>query len=253
MTNFLFFILFAAGFLLLSSLFRFLFGKKAQLRKAFTSAMEILCLYLIYIYAYSLELDWEIFSSPLPFLSVTENALTLLPMTSASFLNICDHLARLLLLAFPVNLINAIIPKGKKLWLWLPLRAGTVVLTLYMNYGLDLLLRAVLPQGIAAVAPLILLAVLILLILVGSLKLIVGAALCVANPVVGGLYTFFFSNLIGRALARAVLTTGLITALVYWMDRLGIGIFALSAVSLSALLPALLLLILLWYAVDRIL
>ena len=58
------------GLLLISSLFRFIFGKKAQLNHAVSSAVEILCLYVINIVIYSLGLHWKLFLSPLPFMSI---------------------------------------------------------------------------------------------------------------------------------------------------------------------------------------
>ena len=109
-----------------------------------------------------------------------------------------------------------------------------------------------LPQGITEIAPLILLGVLVLLILLGSLKLIVGVTLFVANPVIGALYTFFFSNFIGRSLARSIISASLITALVYLLNTMQIITIVISASSLVLLIPALLIVILLWYIVDRI-
>lgn len=249
----LFFVIAIVGFLLVSTFFRFVFGKKNQLGKAITSAMEILCLYVICTVVYSFGLHWDLFVDPLPFITLQNDTLAIFPIIGAGFTEICAQFAKLLLIAFLVNLMNSIIPKGKNVLVWLLLRATTVVLAIGVNYVLDMALGIWLPQGIANIAPLILLAALVLLILLGSLKLIVGAALFVANPVIGALYTFFFSNFIGRALARSIITAGLITALVYLMNTLGLLTIALSTASLIALIPILLVVILLWYIVDRIL
>lgn len=240
------------GFLLISSMFRFLFGKKNQLGKAITSAMEILCLYVICIVIYSFGLHWDIFLNPLPFISIEDGALKIFSIFNADFMEICTQFTKLLMIAFLVNLMNTIIPEGKKLLVWLLLRAATVVLAIGANYVLDVVLFMWLPQGIGQIAPLILLAALILLILLGSLKLVVGVTLFVANPIIGALYTFFFANLIGRSLARSIISAGLITALFYLMNSMGILSLVLSAASLVALIPALLIIILLWYVVDRI-
>lgn len=248
----LFFLIAALGFLLISSLFRFLFGKKNQLGKAITSAMEVLCLYLLCIVIYSFGIHWDIFLNPLPFISMADGQMQIFPIIGAEFMDICAQFAKLLLVCFLVNLMNSIIPEGRKFWLWLILRVVTVVLVVFVNYGLDLALNAWLPDGIAQIAPLILIATLVLLILLGSLKLIVGIGLFVANPVIGALYTFFFSNFIGRSLARAILSAALITALVYLMNSLGILAMTITAASIVLLVPALFIVVLLWYIVDRI-
>lgn len=240
------------GLLLVSSMVRFLFGKKHQLGKAITSAMEILCLYMICIVIYSFGIHWDIFLNPLPFISLQNGTLEILPILSTDFSDICPQIAKLLMIAFLVNLMNAMIPEGKKLHVWLLLRATTVVWVVGVNYVLDVALFMWLPDGIGQIAPLILLVVPILLILLGSLKMVVGATLFVANPVFGALYTFFFSNLIGRSLARSVISAGLLFALFYLLNSFGILTLTLSAASLIALFPVLLIIILLWYVVDRI-
>ena len=240
-----------AGFLLLSSLFRFLFGKKAQIGKAITSGMEILCLYAIYIVIYAFQLHWNVFVNPLPFMTLNENTLFIFTFVDANFTVICSEVLRLLILAFLINLMNSIIPEGKKLLSWLLLRSGTVVLAVFVNQAADYALNLWLPTGFGVFAPFILVGVLLLLILLGSLKLLVGIALSTANPIVGALYTFFFSNFIGRALARAILTTGLLTALVYLMDSLGLATIAITTPVLMAAIPVAMVLILLWYVVDR--
>ena len=62
------FLLFLAlGVLLLSSLNRFLFGKENQINLAITTAMEILCLYVINIVICAMGLQYELFLTPLPF------------------------------------------------------------------------------------------------------------------------------------------------------------------------------------------
>ena len=63
-----------------------------------------------------------------------------------------------------------------------------------------------LPQGLVTYAPTILLALLVLLLLVGALKIVVGAILATVNPLIGAFYTFFFATIVGKALSKAMLT-----------------------------------------------
>ncbi len=240
------------GFLLLSSLFRFVF-KKSQLNRAVSSAVEILGLYVINIVIYALGLRWELFLSPLPFISIEGDLLTVFPILSADFTLICGQILRILMIAFVVNILNDVIPQGKHVLSWYFFRLLTVVLAVGANYLVDWLFVAILPAGILEIAPTILLVVLVALILLGSLKLIAGAALAFMNPIIGALYTFFFSNFIGKELARAIVTTALLTALVAALNILEIVVIPIAAAALTAYIPLLAVVLVLWYIIGHIL
>ena len=241
------------GILLISSLTRFLFGKKAQINLAVTSAMEILCVYIINTVVYALGLQLQQFITPLPFVTMVEDYLLIFPILSAEFTDICHHILRLLIIAFLVNLINEFIPKGKHLITWFLLRFITVVLAVAVIYVADLVLNTYLPQGFSDIAPTVLLCALVALILLGSLKVFVGAAMAFLDPIIAALYTFFFSNFIGRALAKAMVSTALLTALVVALDYLEIAVVHIAASALTGYLPLLLIVLALWYLVGHIL
>ncbi len=240
------------GFLLLSSLSKFIF-KKAQLNKAISSAVEILGLYVINIVIYALGLRWELFLSPLPFVSIDKDVMTVFPMLSAEFTDICAQVLRVLIIAFLVNILNDFIPKGKHVVSWYFFRLLTVVLAVGANYLADILLSTVLPANLLEIAPTVLVIALVALVLLGSLKLLTGAAIAAANPVIGALYTFFFSNIIGKELARALVTTALLTGLVVALNTLGITSILIAASALTAYIPLLVIVLVLWYIVGHIL
>ncbi len=241
------------GILLLSSLTRFLFGKKAQINLAVTSAIEILCVYVVNTVIYALGLQLQQFITPLPFVTMVEDYLLIYPILSAEFTDICQHVLKLLIIAFLVNLINEFIPTGKHLITWFLMRFVTVILAVGAIYLLELGLNTYLPQGFADIAPTVLLCALVALILLGSLKVFVGAAMAFLDPIVAALYTFFFSNFIGRALAKAMVSTALLTALVVALDYLGILVVHIAASALTAYIPLLLIVLVLWYIVGHIL
>lgn len=241
------------GVLLISSLTRFLFGKENQINLAITSAMEILCLYVINVVIYALGLQYDFFLNPLPFVTIAENYLFLFPILTADLTLMCDQLLKLLLIAFLVNLLNSIIPQGKNIFLWMFLRLVTVALSVVALYIADTLLGMYLPQGFTQIAPTILVLSLVVLIALGSLKVFVGAALAFLDPIVAALYTFFFSNIIGRALARALVSTALIAALIAALNFLEITVLHIAAAALTAYIPLLLVVVLLWYFVGRVL
>ncbi len=240
------------AFLLLSSLFRFVL-KKGQLNRAVSSAVEILCLYVISIVIYSLGLHWDIFLSPLPFVSIENEVLTVFPILTADFTVICGQLLRVLMIAFVVNILNDVVPKGKNVFTWYFFRLLTVVLAVGANYLVDWLFVAILPANVLEIAPTILLCVLGALILLGSLKLIAGAALSFMNPIIGALYTFFFSNIIGKELARSIVTTALLTGLVVALNVLEITVIPIAAAALTAYIPLLAIVLVLWYIIGHIL
>ncbi len=208
--------------LLIASLCRFLLGKRGQIAKALLSATEILCLYLPFFALERFGLQGRFFVRALPFLRTDEGSVQLFCVIGAPLSDICAHLLRLLPVAFAVNLMHTVIPTGKRALPRLLLRATVVVLALAANYLIDTALALWLPQGVGRYAPALLIAAFALLIVLGSLRFLVGAALLTVNPVIAALYTFFFSTLLGRTLARAMLSTALLGALVYLMNVFGI-------------------------------
>ncbi len=240
------------GSLLLSSLFKFIF-KKSQLNKAVSSAVEILCLYVINIVIYALGIHWKLFLSPLPFISLSSELLTVFPILNAEFTDICAQVLRILIIAFLVNIVNDFIPEGKNVFTWYFFRLIAVVLAVGANYLADILLASVLPANLMEIAPTVLVLSLAALILLGSLKLLAGAALAFMNPIIGALYTFFFSNIIGKHLARAMVTTALLTGLVVLLNVLEITLIPIAAAALTAYVPLLIVVLVLWYIIGHIL
>lgn len=240
------------GILLLSSLARFLFGKKAQINQAVASAMEILFVYVIYSIIFGLGLGLQTLITPLPFVTMVEDYLLIFPILDATFADICSHVAKMLVIAFLVNLINGCLPKGEHVFTWFLLRLVTIIASVIVIYFADQLMNAYLPQNFADIAPTALLCALVALILLGSLKLIVGAAMAFLDPIVAALYTFFFSNIIGRALAKAMVTTTLLTGLVIALNKLKIVAVHVAASALTAYIPLLLIVLLLWYVVGHL-
>lgn len=240
------------GILLFSSLSKFIFGKEAQLNLAISSAMEILFVYVFSAVIYALGLQLQQFLTPLPFVTMVEDYMIIFPIMDAEFVDICQHVLKMLMIAFAVNLINTFIPEGERVIVWFVLRFVTVVLAIAAIYALELLLNQYLPQGFAEIAPTVLLCSLVALILLGSLKVFVGAAMAFLDPIVAALYTFFFANFIGRALAKAMVSTALLTALVVLLNAVGISVVHIAASALLAYIPLLLIVLALWYVVGRI-
>ena len=139
--------------------------------------------------------------------------------------------------------------KPKKIGLFW--RCLTVAAGFFLHYLTTYLFQRYLPQGILQYAPAILLAVLVLLLLTGALRFLVGLILTTVNPIIAALYTFFFANIVGKQITKSVLTTGILCGTVYLLEDLGITALSLQPGALIAYIPFLILLIPVWFLVSR--
>lgn len=240
------------GILLLSSLSRFLFGKKAQVTQAIAAAIEIFFVYVLSVVIIALGLRLQEFLIPLPFVTMAEDFMLIFPIFEADFPMICNQAAQLLIIAFLVNLVNGLLPQGEHVITWFFLRVIVVAVSVVLIYFADLLLAQYVPQEIMENGPMILLISLVALILLGSLKVLVGGAIAFLDPIMAALYTFFFANIIGRALAKAMLTSALIIGLVAALNALQIYAVHIAASVLTAYIPLLLIVLILWYVVGHL-
>lgn len=241
------------GTLILGLLARFVFGKKSLLNHAVCSAIAIIFIYGITVVIQSCGASLEQFVAPLPFIEIHEGTLSLIALQQLHYTQLFSQLLSMIILSFLVNLAEGWFSKGEKFFGWLLFR----ILTVIIGYGLHLvvtwLFNRFLPEGIAMYAPVVLLGVLVLLMATGALKIVIGALLSTVNPIIGGLYTFFFANMIGKKLTTAVLTTGILTGLVFLLRYAGITAITVAAGALVAYIPFLIILVILWYLVNKIL
>jgi hypothetical protein len=243
----------ALGTIVLGSVGRLAFGKRSALNHSISSAISILFVYAATIVLYSMGARYQSFIAPLPFVSFSGTEMTLLHFFSSDYTVICTQILSMIILAFLANLFDGILPKGKKLLGWLFFRCLTVVLAMAAHLAVDWLFTNHLPQGLVTYAPTVLLGVLVLMLLTGALKIVVGLVLSTVNPIIGGLYTFFFATVIGKKLSKAVLTTAILAGIVWLLRYVGITAISIASAALIAYIPFILLLIALWYLVNRIL
>lgn len=241
------------GTLLFSAFGRFVFGKRSALNNAVSSAIGILFIYTITVIIKSTGAQFESFLSPLPYVDISGNQMTLFSFAGADYTVICSEILSMIILAFLTNLADGWLPKGKNLFSWVFFRCLTILIALILHFVVTGLLTTYLPQGIITYAPTVLLALLVLMILTGALKLLVGVLLSTVNPLIAALYTFFFANIVGKQITKAVLTTGLLTLLVLALEYLGITVISIASAALIAYIPFIILLVILWYVVCRVL
>lgn len=239
------------GTFLLSVFGRFIFGKRSALNNAVSSAIGILFIYAVTVVLKSAGAQFSSFVAPLPFVNISDNDLVLFSFTNAHYTTVCSEVLSMIILAFLVNLADGWLPRGKNLFSWVFFRCLTVVIGYLMHLLVVWLFATYLPEGIVTYAPTILLGILILLLLTGALKIVVGALLTTVNPIIGGLYTFFFATILGKQITKAILTTAILSAIVVALRYAGISVISIASAALMAYVPLLILLIILWYVVCK--
>lgn len=243
----------ALGTLALAIIARLIFGKRSSMNHAVSSAIAILCIYVVNVVIYSTGAKLDVILSPLPFVSISGDYLTIFPILSEDFNAICSPVLDMVILAFLMNLLSSWLPKGQKLLSWYFFRFLSVVLAICLQYVVNLLLGVIVPQGLSDIAPTVLMIVLVAALALGALKLLVGGALAFINPLLGLLYTFFFSNAVGKELSKAILTTAILTALVCLLDYLEITAVYIATAALAAYIPLVIIVLILWYVVGHLL
>ena len=242
-----------AGVLVLGLAGRLLFGKKSVLNQSVSSAISILFIYAVTVVIYSLGVDLKFLVSPLPFVTIRGEYMEIFQYEGVHYAVICDQILGMVILSFLANLTTGWLPTGKKLFSWIFFRALSVLLAMILHLIANAIITSFLPEGLLTWAPVILLGLLIALMLVGGLKLLVGAVLTTVNPLIGILYTFFFANVVGKQLSKAVLTTVIISAIVFALNSFGVTSVFIASAALVAYIPFVLLLLVAWYIVGHLL
>lgn len=249
-----FMLYFIAASLILGLLSRIVLGKRSSLNHALSSVMGILFVYAATVVVYTFQ-PWnlEILLSPLPFVTFAGDYLILLPITDVQFPALCTQILSLIILAFLVNLIDTILPKGNNPISWYLMRFVTIGLCMILHLMVRWAFETYLPDVLVKYAPMVLLGILVFMLLSGALNLILGLFLATVNPFMGAMYTFFFSTVIGKQVSKAVFSTTIIAGVFWLMDWFGYTILAISAPALLTYIPLGLVLLGLWYLIGHVL
>lgn len=239
------------GLAMVSLIARLIFGKKSTLNRSVACSLGILCIYAAHIIAYCAGLRLDGILTSLPWVSLDGDKLALFHFGNAGLTSICEQILDMLILSLVMVVADHLIPRGKKLLSWLSFRIGSVALTIVAHYFLRLLLVRIIPQGILTYAPAVLVILLLAALLLGMLKLLIGGALAFLSPILAVLYAFFFKNIIGKQIRKAILTTTILSGLVMLLNYLGITAILLGSGLLLPYLSVLLIALILWYLISR--
>ena len=244
-------LLLTIGSLLLGGIGR-AFGKKSTLSHAVSSAIGILFIYAVAVVVYSAFEDLMEYIPALPYIKFAGRQLLLINFQASHYTVVCSQLLDMVILAFLANLLDSIIPSIKNVFLWLLAKCATVIGAIGLQLLVNWLVVRYLPLGLATYAPTILLGLLVLMLLVGALKIVVGAILSTVHPLIGAFYTFFFATIVGKALTKAILTTALLTGLLFALAYVGCTAISIASAALIAYIPLVIILAFVWYLVNRI-
>lgn len=228
-------------------------GKRSGLNHSVSAAIGILFMYAASVAAYSFGSVLNHYIAPLPFVTLAGDQLHLFSFIGASIPEISSQILSMIILAFLVNLIDSWLPKGKKLLGWLVRSVMTVVLAFVVHGIATKLIAAFLPDVLVAWATTALLSILGFMLLLGLLKVVLGVVLAAVNPIIAGIYAFFFSHRIGKMLSHAVLTTVILSVLVLILNHMEFAVISIASSALAAYIPLLIILLILWYVLGHLL
>lgn len=251
-SSFKFILSFAAVLLGVGLLVRLLFGNRSDLNHAMSSSAGILTVYVLTVIIYAFQpKGLENLLSPLPFVTFVNDYLFVLPFHGTSFESLCSQILALVILSFVVNCMDALLPEGENPFTWFLSRFLSVILAMGLHVAANWAINKFLPTLIVYHAPAVLLVILLSCLLLGVFKLILGIFLTVVNPVLGALYTFFFSSHIGKQLTKSVLSTAILCGVFYVMDHFSYLIIHISPAALPAYLPLLPGFLVIWYLLGH--
>lgn len=245
---------FAFGILFIGLLGRVVLGKRSSLNHSVSSAMGILFMYALTVVIYTFDpYALSKYLAPLPFVKFAGEVLHIFSFKGATYSAVCRELLSMIILAFLVNLLDCWIPKGKKFGRWFTNRLLTVLLAMAVHYLVKWAFNAFLPDVLVTYAPTILLCILGAMLVLGLANVILSLVLTVVNPIIGALYTFFFSNFIGKQISKAVFTTIILCGVILALNYFGYAVISISADVLGNYIPLLGVLTILWYLLGAVL
>lgn len=235
----------------LGLVFRLFFGRNCAVNRGISGFLEVLFIYAATVTVYTLK-PWNLtqYLAPLPFAIFRGDILIVSYSACSTIPLLCSQLLSLIILCFIVHLLNFVLPRGRSFVPWLLMRAVCVVLAVGVDLAANWALNAFLPAVIAESAPVALITVLAVTLLVSLFNPLLCILFTAANPIVGLLYTFFFSNTIGKNLTRAVLSAGMVFALFYGMDYFECIVIDITPGALLRYSPFTLALLGVWYVFD---
>lgn len=237
----------------IGAIFRGIFGKGSAINRAVSATLSILMVYLAMILLYLFVPDLRGTVNQLPFLTVTADQVQLWDISALSNEALYASLVKMGILAILVNLLESLLPHGKKFFSWYVWRCVTVLAGLFLYIVACGAINALVPQVFGQWAGYVLIGFWAMILLIGIVKVLLSVVLTVVNPVVGALYTFFFSNIVGKQFTKSILTTVLMALIVAGLNNAGLTQFSFSDFSLATYGPTCIIVVVVLYLFGKLL
>lgn len=244
---------FVLGIVLIGSLIRACCGKNAPLTRSVSAVLSIGMVYLTAVLLFVFIPPVRASMNRLPFLTVTDQHFSLWDLVHLSDESLYPSLLKLATLAFLVNILETVLPQGKKFLTWYLYRLTTAVSSLCVYLILCVLVDRFVPELFGQWAKTIILGFWALILITWLLKILMSVILTVINPIIGGLHAFFFTNPFGLQLSKSIMTTTLSAGIICILNQKGLAQFAFSDFSLVSYGPACILVILALYFFGKLL
>ena len=242
----------AGGAFVLGIILRAILGKGSKLNKSIGAVFGILMIYIVSV-AINIENHYEIFLNPLPFINITGDTLSVIMLQGAPINVVCEELVKMIFLAFCVGIIQEFVPEGKNFFVWYFFRCLVVVGSMAAHWGLTLLMNHYFP-GFLDYANVILVILAVVLLATTAFKWIVGGILgLTVSPIIGAIYGFVIGTVVGNKLFQAILTTLILTGIVYVLNLAGVTVLLTLSAGVAILAPCLLMIIVVWYLFSKFL
>ena len=218
-----------AGCFIVGCVLRLIFGKRATAVRSVTTALGILVTYIISHLLIAGDSALTQYLAPLPFVQFDGGLIRVFTLSDLASNALYYELVNLILLAFLFGLMDDLLPSGKNIITWLLLRCVSILVSYVGFIVTNQIFTHILPGFILQYAPVILIALLALFLAVTVFKWLIGVVLGVSGgPVLGAIYTFFISHIVGKQLTKSALTSGILYLLVYLANRFGYTAIALG-------------------------
>lgn len=233
----------ALAIMILGFLARLLFGKDSLFNRSLSSAISILFIYIVTVLIHSFGIDLSFLISPLPFITLSGDYLYF----SVDITHLSSQLFSTVILSLLANLADSWLPDGKGIFGWFFFRCVSVLLAMLLHLIALEALEVILPAIILLWTPRILLWGLMLMVVLSAFKVV----FALTSPLLALLTSFFLGHTFGKMICKAVLTTAILGGIVFILNTFGVEAVYIAASALTAYIPVLVALLLIWYLIGH--
>ena len=95
--------------------------------------------------------------------------------------------------------------------------------------------------------------VLVVLLSSGVVSLLLGLMIAITSPFLGAMYSFFFSNLVGKQISKSIFTSAVVCGILWLMEHFDLIVILITPAALLTYIPLALVLLGLWFLIGRLL